>query len=259
MLQYSKPSIDVLYKYFSDNEEDDYDSQTEEGKEHVKFSDSLKLENVSFSYDDKNKPTIKNINLNINHGDVVGIIGPTGSGKSTLIDLVLGLIRPLEGDIKVDDSSIINNRSNWNKLIGYVPQNIFLSDSTIKHNISLEFEEKKIDNKRINDLLKLCNLEKFVFSLPKKENTIIGERGARLSGGQKQRIGIARALYRNPSLLIFDEATNALDFRNEQEIMEKVLKTKKRTVIIITHRLETLKFCDYVYKIENGKLFKVEN
>tara|TARA_B110000305_G_scaffold235414_1_gene295019 strand:- start:256 stop:2007 length:1752 start_codon:yes stop_codon:yes gene_type:complete len=259
MLQYSKPSIDVLYKYFSDNEEDDYDSQTEEGKEHVEFSDSLKLENVSFSYADKNKPTIKNINLNINQGDVVGIIGPTGSGKSTLIDLVLGLIRPLEGDIKVDDSSIVNNRSNWNKLIGYVPQNIFLSDSTIKHNISLEFEEKKIDNKHINDLLKLCNLEKFVFSLPKKENTIIGERGARLSGGQKQRIGIARALYRNPSLLIFDEATNALDFRNEQEIMEKVLKTKKRTVIIITHRLETLKFCDYVYKIENGKLFKVEN
>tara|TARA_B100000767_G_scaffold257877_1_gene266104 strand:+ start:1815 stop:3566 length:1752 start_codon:yes stop_codon:yes gene_type:complete len=259
MLQYSKPSIDVLYKYFLDNEDEDYDNQNEEGKENIKFINSLKLENVSFSYDDKTKPAIKNINLNINHSDIVGIVGPTGSGKSTIIDLVLGLIKPLEGDIKVDDLSIIKNRSNWNKLIGYVPQNIFLSDNTIKNNISLEFEDDKIDNKRIKDLLKICNLENFVSSLPKKENTIIGEKGARLSGGQKQRIGIARALYRDPSLLIFDEATNALDFKNEQEIMEKVLKEKKRTVIMITHRLETLKFCNYVYKIENGKLFKVEN
>ena len=259
MLQYSKPSIDVLYKYFLDNEDEDYDNQTEEEKKNVKFSNSLKLENVSFSYDDKTKPAIKNINLNINRSDIVGIVGPTGSGKSTLIDLVLGLIKPLEGDIKVDDLSIIKNRSNWNKLIGYVPQNIFLSDTTIKNNISLEFEDNKIDNNRIKDLLKICNLEKFVSSLPKKENTIIGEKGARLSGGQQQRIGIARALYRDPSLLIFDEATNALDFKNEQEIMEKVLKEKKRTVIMITHRLETLKFCNYVYKIENGKLFKVEN
>ena len=257
MIQYSKPSLDALYEYFLDNKIEDQDYEYSDNNKEIKFKNNLELENISFTYSSRDNLAVKNINLKVNSGDVIGIIGTTGSGKSTLIDLILGLIKPMSGDIKVDNLSVLNNRPNWNKMIGYVPQNIFLLDDTIKNNIVLGTEEAKINENRISELIKICNLENLISGLPSGINTIVGERGARISGGQKQRIGLARALYRNPLLLIFDEATNALDLKNEQEIMEKILGEKERTSIIITHRLETLKFCKFVYKIEDGKLHKI--
>ena len=259
MVQYSKPSLDVLYKYFLEKDETENEINNLVNKNEVTFENDIVINRVSFSYNYEQKPVIENLNLEINYGNTIGIIGSTGSGKSTLIDLILGLLKPKQGDIKVDNTSIFENRTSWNKLIGYVPQNIFISDDTILRNIALGVDFEEINKDRVDQLLKICNLDELIKNLPNKENTLVGEKGARLSGGQKQRIGIARALYRDPPLLIFDEATNALDIKNEQDIMKKILSEKKRTLIMVTHRPESLNFCNFVYKVDNGKLFKVEN
>ena len=217
-----------------------------------KFNNSIVFKSVSFKYLNANKNAISKIDLKIIKGECIGIIGKTGSGKSTLIDLLLGLLRPTEGKILVDDKFHVNS-TQWHQKIGYVPQAVYLVDDTIEANIA--FGEKNIDQDKLNDAIDSSQLRKFVNSLPQALKTIVGERGVRLSGGERQRIAIARALYRNPEVLIFDEATSALDNETEARLIKTIHGISiNRTVIMIAHRLTTLKDCNRIIRMDNGSL-----
>ncbi len=193
--------------------------------------------------------------MEIGRGQKVGIIGKSGAGKSTLIDLILGLIKPTKGKIMIDDSNLNGNLRNWQKQLGYVPQDIYLLDDTIKNNIAFGLNENDINQEAFLKSIKLSGLENYVYSLEEKENTVVGNRGIKVSGGQKQRIGIARALYHNPKILILDEATSSLDTINERKIMEEIYDTvESKTLIIVTHRHKSVSRCDKVYLLDNGKI-----
>jgi ABC-type bacteriocin/lantibiotic exporter with double-glycine peptidase domain len=205
------------------------------------------------------KKLFEDLNLEIKIGDTVGIFGESGSGKSSFVNLLIGLLKPEKGKILINNTDIFSNIYFWRKNIGYVPQNIFLIDDTFKKNISLDFNIKSENFQKFNECLKQSELEKFINSLPDGINTLVGERGKRISGGQLQRVGIARALYNNPEILIFDESTSALDRETELEILKNIYKFKdKKTMIIITHKKELLKNCDKIYKLENGKFLENE-
>ena len=219
------------------------------------FKDQIKFENVFFSHENSNAKILQNISLEIRRGQKVGIIGKSGAGKSTLIDLILGLIKPIEGKILIDDSNLEYNLRDWQKQIGYVPQDIYLLDDTIKNNIAFGLNTNDINQERILKSIELSRLKDYVGSLGKKENTVVGNRGIKVSGGQKQRIGIARALYNNPGILILDEATSSLDAINERKIMEEIYNTAKNTtLIIVTHRYKPVSNCDKIYLLDNGKI-----
>ena len=212
----------------------------------LKFDKAIKFVDVTFSYRDNEKPVIKKLNFEILKGDRVAISGKTGSGKSTIIDLICGLIKPKSGFVYIDDLPLDNeNTKYWQKNIALVSQSIFLSDETILENICLGFEENQIDIGKVKSCIKKACLEDVIENLPHKYQTKIGERGVRLSGGQIQRIGIARALYRDQNILILDEATNALDEDTEGQIIKNIQNMQKDiTIIIISHRPQTLKFCN---------------
>ncbi len=219
------------------------------------FKKRLFLDNLSYSYPLTNKKVLKNISINLEPNTSIAIIGPTGSGKSTLIDLILGLLEPTKGKILIDNTSIKKKIRSWQSIIGYIPQDIYLGDESIEKNISFEQDENKIDSKHLKKIIKLCLLDKLINSLPKKEKTNIGNRGVRLSGGQIQRIGIARCLYRNPEVIIMDEATSSLDYKSEKEIIKSINNFKKgRTFITIAHRLSTIKNSDKIYILKDGKI-----
>ena len=219
------------------------------------FKDQIKFENVFFSHENSNAKILQNISLEIRRGQKVGIIGKSGAGKSTLIDLILSLIKPIEGKILIDDSNLEYNLRDWQKQIGCVPQDIYLLDDTIKNNIAFGLNTNDINQERILKSIELSRLKDYVSSLEKKENTVVGNRGIRVSGGQKQRIGIARALYHDPKILILDEATSSLDTINERKIMEEIYNTAENiTLIIVTHRHKSVSRCDKVYLLDNGKI-----
>ena len=227
------------------------------GKNYKKFffKNQIKFENVFFLHENSNAKILQNICLEIRHGQKIGIIGKSGAGKSTLIDLILGLIKPTKGNIFIDDVNLESNLRDWQKQIGYVPQDIYLLDDTIKNNIAFGLNTNDINQEIISKSINLSRLEDFVSSLEKKENTIIGNRGIKISGGQKQRIGIARALYHDPQILIMDEATSSLDTINENKIMEEIYDTSgDRTLIIVTHRHSTVFNCDKVWLLNEGKI-----
>ncbi len=186
-----------------------------------------------------------------------GIIGETGSGKSTLVNLLIGLLKPSEGKVEVDELNINSNLSEWYKKIGYVPQSVYLTDDTIQKNIAFGLLEDDIDDALIDQAVEKASLNKFLNILSEGLETVVGEKGIRLSGGQQQRIGIARALYRDPEILILDEATSSLDQSTEKKIIESIqLLKRKKTLIIITHRLSTVKNCDKIFFIDKGKITK---
>jgi ABC-type multidrug transport system fused ATPase/permease subunit len=219
------------------------------------FKNQLTFRNVSFSYGAKQSFFINMISLNIKKGQSVGFIGSSGSGKTTLIDLIIGILKPNSGDILLDNKLSDLSMAEWLSEIGYVPQFIYLLDDTIENNIT--FGLGKADKMKLKNVLHAANLSDFVYSLQKKELTIVGERGAKLSGGQRQRIGIARALYRNPSILILDEATSSLDQDTEAEIVKEINKLHgKITVIIIAHRHSAISQCDHIYELNGGKIIK---
>jgi ABC-type multidrug transport system fused ATPase/permease subunit len=223
----------------------------------ISLKRSITLNNVCFSYPKEPRKILKNISLTIPAQTTVGIVGSTGSGKTTLVDIILGLINAQEGKLEVDGVEINkNNVRNWQRLIGYVPQNIYIADNTIAANIAFGIEEKYIDQKIIERVAKTANINKFIEEeLPQKYLTSVGERGVRLSGGQIQRIGIARALYNDPKVLIMDEATSALDSFTEKEVMKEIYNLSQNiTIIIIAHRLSTIEKCKIIFLIENGKL-----
>ena len=221
------------------------------------FNDILEVSNLSFKYNDGHTEILKNINFKIKFGEVVGIIGLSGAGKSTLVNLITGLNIPSKGNIIVDKKNININLHSWYQNIGYIPQNIYLSDDTIKNNIAYGIEPSEINEASIEYAIEKSNLKFFIESLDKGIDTAVGELGNKISGGQKQRIGIARALYNRPKLLILDEATNSLDQETENKILEelKILKGKI-TILFITHRLSTLSFCNKIFRIKNNHLIQ---
>lgn len=221
---------------------------------------SLELKNINFYYANCLKPSLININFKIKANTTIGIIGKTGAGKSTLIDLMLGLLSPSSGEIKIDDT-ILNNENirRWQNSIGYVSQNIFLADDTIASNIAFGIEKNNIDFEQVKKVSKMAQIHDFIESLDDKYETLIGENGVRLSGGQRQRLGIARALYHNPNILFLDEATSALDNETEKEVMNAINKLNgQKTIIMIAHRLSTVERCDNIIKLENGKVVEIK-
>jgi ABC-type bacteriocin/lantibiotic exporter with double-glycine peptidase domain len=228
----------------------------------TKFTDKIVIKDLSFSYSNSSKQVINNINIEIPKKYFIGIIGETGAGKSTLLDIILGLLKPSSGTILVDGIAINhNNMRSWQNLIGYVPQTIYLSDSSIAENIAFGVSIDEIDMSRVEQAAQMAQISDFIENnLKLGYMTIIGERGARLSGGQRQRLGIARALYRMPEILVFDEATSALDNKTEQDLLDAIKGlVGQLTIIMVTHRLATIKDADLIYKIEDGNCFAVRS
>jgi ABC-type multidrug transport system fused ATPase/permease subunit len=223
--------------------------------QYFSFQHSINFLDVSYEYPNTNERSLNKVNIEIKKGSEVGIIGTTGAGKSTLVDVLLGLLPPTEGVVTVDGLDISRNIRGWQALVGYVPQTIFLSDSTIRSNIAFGVNEDEIDDEKVLHALSMAQLKDFVFTLPEGMNTFVGERGVRLSGGQRQRIGIARALYTDPPVLVFDEATSALDIETEREVMNSLdyLRASK-TIVIVTHRVSALEHCDQTIEVSGGQV-----
>lgn len=220
------------------------------------FSKSIDFQRVSYHYPDSEKWVLQDFSISIKRGEKIGIIGPSGEGKTTFVDLLLGLLLPQKGKITIDTLPLEECRQHWMKQIGYIPQMIFMMDASIRKNI--EFYRESLSDEELWHLLKLAHLDRFVKTLPKGLDTVIGERGIRLSGGQRQRIGIARVLYDNPAILVFDEATASLDNETEREIMKEIYSlSKDKTLIMIAHRITTLKDCENIYSLEKGTLHKI--
>lgn len=253
-LRFGLPAINSLYEDFTslELEPESEPSISPEG-EPVLLKDDIHLENLSYSYLDTPTRAIADISISIKQGESIGLIGPSGSGKSTLVDIILGLLRPDSGQVIVDGQDIQSNIRLWQDQLGYVPQAIFLTDDTLRHNIAFGLPEDQIDDEAVKRAIDAAQLEEFVVSLPDKMETIVGERGIRLSGGQRQRIGIARALYHDPNVLVLDEATSALDTATEKGVMEAVMALHgSKTVIIVAHRLSTVENCDRLYELSQG-------
>ena len=249
------PSLDKLYEDIKDLKP--LNVNLNQGI--LPFNKKITLKNIYYSYPNASRTALKNISLNIPAKSSVGLVGATGSGKTTTVDIILGLLEAQKGTLEVDGKIITKQNSrSWQRSIGYVPQHIYLSDDTVASNIAFGIDRKDINQKAVEKASKIANLHEFITDeLPNQYETTIGERGVRLSGGQRQRIGIARALYHNPQVLILDEATSALDNQTEKAIMDAVnnlSEVKDITIIIIAHRLSTVKKCDQIFLLEKGLL-----
>jgi ABC-type multidrug transport system fused ATPase/permease subunit len=255
--RFSQPIIDVLFEELKNIRREL--KQGEKEFNNIEFKEAISIENLDFQYPSASEQTLSNFNLLIQKGQSIGILGPSGSGKSTFVNIFLGLLYPQNGTIKVDDINIATDLRGWRNIIGYVPQSIYLIDDTIISNIAFGVSPEEVNLDRINEVIKLAQLTSFIEQLPEELNTNVGERGVKMSGGQLQRIGIARALYNNPSILVLDESTSALDNFTEREIMKSVelLLSNSITVIIIAHRLTTLEKCDVVYRLEKHKKLEI--
>ena len=252
-LTFVAPTLDKIYddlKNFKSIEKDKEEKV-------IKIKKLISLNNVQYNYPNTSRTTLKNINLSIPVNTTVGLVGATGCGKTTTVDIILGLLEAQKGTLEVDGKVITKqNARSWQRSLGYVPQQIYLSDDTITANIAFGVEPKDINQEAVEKASKVANLHDFISEeLPKKYQTEIGEKGVRLSGGQRQRIGIARALYHSPKVLILDEATSALDNQTEKAVMDAVNNLSKSiTIIINAHRLSTLKKCDKIFLLEKGEI-----
>lgn len=257
-ITFGMPSLDKLCEDLKNTTTSDFN----ECKDKITFNKTITLKNICYTYPNQSKTVLEDLSLTIPIKTKVGIIGATGSGKTTIIDIILGLLKPQKGILKIDNQ-IINQKNikAWTQSLGYMPQNIYLADDTIAANIAFGIDQKKIDKDQLTKVSKIANLHDFITQeLPEKYQTIVGERGVKLSGGQCQRIGIARALYHNPKVLVFDEATSALDMETEKFVMDAIRNISKDiTIIMIAHRLNTLKDCDTIFKFENGKIISEGN
>ncbi len=258
-ISFNEPMLDKLIENLNDEHSNPatqpVDCSTRESSGFV-FERDIELKNISYKYPKTDNLVLNDISIDIKKGESVGIVGASGSGKTTFVDIILGLLRPVCGHVFVDGMDVSDNLRAWYKCIGYIPQSIFMLDGTIKDNVS--FGETNNDDARVIKALEEASLGEFIESLPQGIYTEIGERGLRISGGQKQRIGIARALYQNPDVLFFDEATSALDNDTESSIMDSIHRLQgKKTMIIIAHRLTTIEKCDHIFKVENGKITRL--
>lgn len=259
LISSSIPGLNAVYeniveaRRFNDNFYN-VESEDEEQYSGLTFEKCVNIRNLTFSYNSEQKKVLNQLSLEIPKGKSVAFVGESGAGKSTLADLILGVLRPDEGEVLLDDVNIRKIPGLWGKLIGYVPQSIYLSDTSVCKNIAFGVEESEIDENSVKAALEKAELLNFVQSLPDGIYTKVGDRGVRLSGGQRQRIGIARALYHDPEILILDEATSALDNETEKSVMEAIDSLHgKMTLIIIAHRLTTIKNCDAIYEIVDGQ------
>ena len=255
-IMYNRPRLDSMYEMLKEIEEDDtYQLKTAdpEDAEPLAFEERLQIKDVRWKYPAGQDDVLRGLNMEIRKGESVALIGPSGAGKTTLADVVLGLLKPQEGQILLDGVDVYQNLAGWAKIIGYVPQAVYLTDDTIRGNVAFGIYEKDIDDEKIWQALEEAQLADFVRGLEKGLDTMVGERGVRLSGGQRQRIAIARALYENPQILVLDEATSALDTETETAVMEAIDSLHgSKTMIIVAHRLTTIRNCDAIFAVNGG-------
>ena len=219
------------------------------------FTSALALEHVTFRYESADRDAVHDIDLTIEPGEQIGICGPTGGGKTTLVDLITGLLPPTTGQVMVDGKNLRHHEREWQAALGIVPQMVFLTDDTLRRNIALGVPDQHIDDAAVQQAVQLAQLGEFVAQLPDGLETTVGERGVRVSGGQRQRVAIARALYRRPSVLIFDEGTSALDNATEALLMDAIERLRgQHTIILVAHRLSTVKSCDRIVFLEHGQM-----
>jgi ATP-binding cassette subfamily C protein len=224
-------------------------------RQSVQFHECIALDRVSYTFAGADTPAVQDVSLTIRRGESIGIVGPTGAGKTTLVDLVVGLLRPSSGLILIDGNDLGGRLSAWKRNIGYVPQSIFLIDDSLRHNIALGIGDYEIDENRVLAAVRMAQLERFVAELPQGLDTSVGERGVRLSGGERQRVGIARALYHDPGLLVFDEATSALDHATEAALAEAIEALHgKKTLLVVAHRLSSVRRCDRLVFMSEGRI-----
>lgn len=254
-IQFYQYAVDNVCNELDEHRKEAVASGSKRGEEQPSFVDSLTFKNVVFSYPDAKIAALKNISLQIPKGSTVGFVGSSGAGKTTLVDLLLGILTPTSGKLLVDGRDVQNHLKGWQSRLGYIPQSIYLCDDSIAKNIALGIEDDEIDIEQVYKVAEIAQLDQFVHSLPNGFDTIIGEGGVRLSGGQRQRIGIARALYHEPEVLVMDEATSALDNQTEKFFMEALSRLREKyTIIMIAHRLSTVKECDTLFMMENGRV-----
>lgn len=252
------PSVDLIYKDLKDIENiSQKKAIAKVGNvkmvDKCAFNDSVKVQSVSYTYPDSDKEVLHSVSFVVPKGKTVALIGESGAGKSTMADIILGVLSPIEGKVMVDDMDVHSHLDKWHSIIGYIPQTIYLSDDTIRKNIAFGVKEEDIQEEKLIEAAKEARLYDFVMTLPEKFDTVIGDRGARLSGGQRQRIGIARALYKDPDILVMDEATSALDNETETAVMESIDGLHgMKTMIIIAHRLSTIRNADTIYEVVKG-------
>lgn len=259
VIMFNKPAIDAVYKDLKRIEElENSKVMKNTAEEPLTLKKAIKVEKLSFKYPNAENYVLHNINFEILKNKSTAFIGPSGAGKTTLADIILGALEPTEGSVLVDDVNIQEHMSAWHKNLGYIPQSIYLMDDTIKNNIAFGINREEIDESKIWKALEQAQLKGFIKSLDKGLDTEIGEGGVRLSGGQRQRIGIARALYNDPEVLVLDEATSALDNETESAVMEAIDRLSgTKTLIIIAHRLTTIRNCDIIYEVKNEGIRKV--
>jgi ATP-binding cassette, subfamily B, bacterial PglK len=263
-IRYNTHSLNVLYSDLKELEKTKVEESRQLdtiNKKSTTFSlgklNQILLDRISYQYPNSQKNALEEVSLEIKQGESIGIIGKSGSGKTTLVDVILGLLTPQGGDIKADGVSVYNNLRSWQNMLGYVPQSIFLIDDTLERNIAFGVVDHEIDRDRLDRAIHASQLAEFVNELPLGLQTVVGERGVLLSGGQRQRIGIARALYYEREVLVFDEATAALDNDTESLVTEAIQSLSgQKTMIIIAHRLSTIERCDRIYMMQAGRIVK---
>jgi ABC-type multidrug transport system fused ATPase/permease subunit len=250
-MRYALPAVDVLHAELRGLPP----THAPERRPPLPFCEALRLEQVTFQYPAADRPALTEVSLTVPRGSAVGFIGSTGAGKSTLVDVLLGLLAPTAGRVTVDGTDIRDTPRGWQDLVGYVPQSIFLTDDTLRRNIAFGVPAAQIDDAAVRRAVRAAQLEMLVDELPDGLETIAGERGVRLSGGQRQRIGIARALYHDPAVLVLDEATSSLDTETEREVMDTVRALRgEKTLVIVAHRLSTVAQCDRLFRLERGRV-----
>ncbi len=253
-IAFQRPALDALHRDLQESErEARAAAQRELTPDPAQPAGDIVLTNVSYTYPDRGERVLQNVSLRIRRGQCVGIVGVTGAGKTTLVDVMLGLLRPDSGTVRCGARDICENNAAWQRQIGYIPQSIYLTDDTIRSNVALGLAPEQIDEAAVWRALESAQLADFVRGLQDGLDTVIGERGVRLSGGQRQRVGIARALYRDPEIVFFDEATSSLDSETEAAVMQAVHALgAEKTIIIVAHRLTTLRDCDVIYRVTDG-------
>lgn len=253
-IMFNKASVEAIYNDLKEFETEE-EFPIEEKIKDIPFNHEIRLKDICFRYPDAEEDVVSDVELVIPKGKSVAFIGASGAGKTTLADIILGVLSAQKGNILVDGQPIDAMSREWHKKVGYIPQTIFLMDDTVRNNIAFGIESSKINESQLEKAIDGAQLKEFIDSLPEGLNTEIGERGVRLSGGQRQRIGIARALYFNPEILVLDEATSALDNDTESAVMEAIDNLAgTKTLLIIAHRLTTIKNCDIVYEIKDKKV-----
>jgi|LSQX01.2.fsa_nt_gb ATP-binding cassette subfamily C protein len=255
-MKFNQPTLDHIYNEITDIKLLDIQEEFMPVAEPINFTHEIRLENITFTYNNAGEKVLDDVSIAIYKNQKVGIVGATGAGKTTLVDILLGLFIPAKGQMMVDGLRIEpSNVRNWQSILGYVPQQIYLSDDTITGNIAFGIPASQVDFNRVKKAASIARLDDFINRLPEGYDTVVGERGVRLSGGQMQRVGIARAVYHDPQVLILDEATSALDNITEKEFLEALeALAEVKTLIIIAHRFNTVKNCDTIVMLDEGRV-----